>query len=124
MGTEYVFRIALPGCKFVSQERYSSAEECAFRADLFKTFLTAKFGLEGNTMWMSMAPSAFALMLGDAGVNPKNLEDLHYILPQSCKDYLLDGGHETLTAFVKAQAELKAGRIDAAFKKRKAACGN
>lgn len=110
MGPEYVFRIALPGCRFVSLERFPSAEAAAFRADLFKTYLVAKYSLDGKTMWMSMAPSAFAALLGEAGVNPKNLEDIHYALPQSCKDYLLDGGHETLTAFVSAQAELTASR--------------
>lgn len=106
-GRGFVFRIALPGHRFISEEVYDTAEEAAFRCDVFKSYLVSTYGLTGNTMWRSLVPSRYLALLAEAGATPA---DVSVMLPFSCREYLANIGHEMLTEFSKAQAELKVAK--------------
>lgn len=109
MGRGFVFRLALPNCRFVSTEICDTAEDAAFRADLFKRYVTLMYSLTGATLVPSLSPVRFRELMGEAGINPESASDILIALPASCRDYLENGGHETLTAYAKAQDEIKAG---------------
>lgn len=106
MGPRYVFRLALPACRFVSQS-FDTAEDAAFFCDVFKLYLASTYRLTGLTMTRSLAPSRFSVLLGLAGGDAANLRE---VLPPCCIEYLELSGHETLTEYAAAQAEIKAAK--------------
>lgn len=60
-------------------------------------------------MWPSLSPEVFSRLIGEIGIDKTKTEDFYTALSASCRDYLLDGGHETLTEFMKAQDAIKVG---------------
>lgn len=107
MGRGYVFRLALPGHRFVSQEVQSSSEDAAFYSDVAKAYLASTFRLTGYSLTRSLAPTRFAEMLGEAGVDPSDVSPL---LPPSFREYLELVGAESITAYVAAQAAIKSAK--------------
>lgn len=93
------FRITLPVAAFSAEELYPTAEDAALRCDLFKLYLVRKYSLSGNVFWPSLPPDKFSALLAEAGVDRTSPQSLFDALPQSCKDFLLDGGTEALTEY-------------------------
>lgn len=102
MGAGFVFRLSLPGHRFVSTEIFETEELGAFYADVFKLYLSSTYRLTGATFTRSLAPSRFREILAEAG-GPEALSGL---LLASCREYLQLGGDETLRAYVAAQTEI------------------
>lgn len=93
----FFFRLTLPVAHFECEERYETAEDSALRCDLFKLYLVRTFKLTGNTMFPSLPPERFSALLAEAGIDRTSSQSLLDALPQSCRDFLLDGGHDELT---------------------------
>lgn len=92
----HFFRLSLPVAQFESSERWETAEDAALRCDLFKLLLVRRYSLAGNTMFPSLPPERFSDLLAEAGVDRTSTDSLFDALPQSCSDFLQDGGHEEL----------------------------
>lgn len=107
MGRGYIFRLSLPGHRFVSREVQATAEDAAFYCDVFKSYLSSTYRLTGSTLTRSLAPSRFSTILSEAGVEPGDVSPL---LPPSCREYLELVGHEAISSYVAAQAEIKAAK--------------
>lgn len=105
--TGYTFRISLPGHKFTCLETFDTQEDASFAADLFKLLLVKRYRLNGNTMWPSLPAEVFSRLLAETGIDKSSTDDLFSALSASCKDYLLDGGHETLSEFASFQGAPK-----------------
>lgn len=101
----YFFRLTLPVAQFTSAERYETAEDAALRCDLFKLYLVGKYQLKRSPVFPSLPPSRLSVLLSEAGIDasPSCLFDA---LPQSCRDFLLDGGTEALEAHVANRAAM------------------
>lgn len=95
----HFFRITLPVAVFSAEEQYETAEDAAFRCDLFKLFLVRKYKLSGNVMWPSLPPERFSALLAEAGIDRTSPQSLFDALPTSCKDFMLDGGHGELAKY-------------------------
>lgn len=100
MGRQFVFRLNLPGHRFLSRERFETAEDAAFYADAFKSHIASSYRLTGPTLSRSLDPARFSELLAEVGADPADLKPL---LPESCREYLMDGGHEMLTAYARAR---------------------
>lgn len=107
MGRGHVFRLSLPGHRFVSAEIFETEEQAAFACDVFKSYLSMTFGLTSAALLRSLAPSAYSRLLSETGAEPG---DVSALLVESCRLYLMDGGHETLTEYANAQKEIKSAR--------------
>lgn len=105
MGKGFVFRLALPNCRFVSAEVYDTEDDAAFYADVFKLHLATTYHLTGSTMDRSLPPKSFSNFLAFHG------GDAYSLLPSSCHEYLMHGGHEFLTAFAAAWADASSRRF-------------
>lgn len=110
VGNRFTFSITLPGFpKFRPEESFETAADAAFYCDVFKLLLVTRYKLTGNTMWNSLTPDAFKTAAYDIGLNLKDPKEVFEALPTSCQNFLLDGGHETLTEFMTNQALIRAG---------------
>lgn len=94
MGRGFVFRLPLPGHRFVSDEVFDTEEEAAFAADVFKLHVLSSYCLKDKSLSPTLPQARFDELLALAGGNTSDLKDL---LTFSCKEYLANGGHELLT---------------------------
>lgn len=105
----FTFRLTLPGgLKFQAEESWDRREDAAFAVDTLKFYVSKKFGLRGSSLLPSLPLAVFFSMLRDCGAHRDNLDEVKYILSHSTKEWLLNGGHETLTEY---SNELKSARL-------------
>lgn len=101
-GREFTFRLTLAGQAFIPDETFPDEEQAGFAADCFKLFLLRQFKLPATWLRPSMPHCHFVEMLREAGVDSHNLQDLFYILPQSCKEWIQAGEGEALKERIEA----------------------